>query len=32
MKKWEKQQAEKGYLTWNEYLAAIEEDEMEKEK
>ncbi len=28
-KEWEKQQAEKGYLTWDEYLAAVKEDKNE---
>jgi len=26
MKVWEKRQAEKGYLTWQEYMEAVEED------
>ena len=26
MKTWQKQQKEKGYLTWKEYLEAVEED------
>lgn len=32
MKLWEKRQAEKGYLTWSEYLEAVEEDNKEARK
>jgi len=27
MKQWEKRQKEKGYLTWDEFLEAVKEDE-----
>ena len=30
MKIWERKQKDKGYLTWQEYLEAIKEDELRK--
>ena len=31
MKVWEQRQLEKGYLTWQEYMEAVEEDKQSKD-